>query len=94
MPQSVDDLPAEAERYVMPAHFVESDSLEVQGFVSNALRDIPAVTRRSGFSRRFVMTSDTIPIASRWMKIPIAPAESPVRRRRSACPRQSFLRPV
>lgn len=42
MVQSKDDLPAEAERYVMPSHFVESDSLEVQSFVSSALRELPA----------------------------------------------------
>ncbi|OUS18911.1 transglutaminase [Rhodobacterales bacterium 59_46_T64] len=42
MVQSKDDLPAEAERYVLPSHFVESDSLEVQGFVSSALRELPA----------------------------------------------------
>ena len=41
MDKSDDDLPAEAERYVMPSHFVESDSLEVQGFVTSALRDLP-----------------------------------------------------
>ena len=37
MAQSKDDLSAEAERYVMPAHFVESDSLEVRDFVSKAI---------------------------------------------------------
>ena len=61
MPQSVDDLPAEAERYVMPAHFVESDSLEVQGFVSNALRDIPAdASRRDKAIRLFEAVRDDI----------------------------------
>ena len=39
MAQSRDDLPVDAERYVMPSHFVESDSLEVQQFASSALRD-------------------------------------------------------
>lgn len=42
MAQGQDAVPAEAERFVMPAHFVESDSLEVQQFVSAALRDLPA----------------------------------------------------
>ena len=61
MPQSVDDLPAEAERYVMPAHFVESDSLEVQGFVSNALRDIPSdASRRDKAIRLFEAVRDDI----------------------------------
>ena len=41
MDKSDDDLPTEAERYVMPSRFVESDSLEVQGFVTSALRDLP-----------------------------------------------------
>ena len=40
MDKSDDDLPTEAERYVMPSRFVESDSLEVQGFVTSALRDL------------------------------------------------------
>ena len=42
MDTSQDALPVEAERYVMPSHYVESDSLEVQGFASLALRDLPA----------------------------------------------------
>ena len=42
MAQPHDDLPMEAERYVMPSHFVESDSLEVQGFVTSALRPVCA----------------------------------------------------
>ena len=41
MAKSEDDLPAEAERYVMPSHFVESESPEVQAFVSAALRELP-----------------------------------------------------
>ncbi|WP_282127468.1 transglutaminase-like domain-containing protein [Roseobacter litoralis] len=41
MSQSFEDLPQEAERYVMPSHYVESDSLEVQEFVTSALRDLP-----------------------------------------------------
>ena len=61
MPQSVDDLPAEAERYVMPAHFVESDTLEVQGFVPNALRNFPAdASRRDKAIRLFEAVRDDI----------------------------------
>ena len=42
MDTSQDALPLEAERYVMPSHYVESDSPEVQGFVSRALRGLSA----------------------------------------------------
>jgi len=41
MTQSKDDLLTEAERYVLPAHFVESDSSEVKDFVSSALQSLP-----------------------------------------------------
>lgn len=41
MTNSNDDLPTEAERYVMPSRFVESDNPEVQNFVHSALRDLP-----------------------------------------------------
>jgi acyl dehydratase len=61
MAQSKDDLPAEAARYVMPSHFVESDSLEVQGFVSGALRDLPAdASRRDKAIRLFEAARDDI----------------------------------
>jgi len=61
MAQSKDDLPAEAERYVMPGHYVESDSLEVQGFVSKALRDLPAdATNRDKAIRLFEAVRDNI----------------------------------
>ena len=42
MAQSKEGLSAEAGQYVMPSRFVESDSVEVQDFVSSALRDLPA----------------------------------------------------
>ena len=61
MDKSDDDLPAEAERYVMPSHFVESDSLEVQGFVTSALRDLPVdATNRDKAIRLFEAVRDDI----------------------------------
>ncbi len=61
MDKSDDDLPAEAARYVMPSHFVESDSLEVQGFVTSALRDLPVdATNRDKAIRLFEAVRDDI----------------------------------
>ena len=61
MAQPHDDLPAEAERYVMPSHFVESDSLEVQGFVTSALRNLPVgATKRDKAIRLFEAVRDDI----------------------------------
>ena len=61
MDKSDDDLPAEAERYVMPSRFVESDSLEVQGFVTSALRDLPVgATNRDKAIRLFEAVRDDI----------------------------------
>ena len=61
MAQSKDDLSAEAERYVMPAHFVESDSLEVRDFVSKALRNFPAdASSRDKAIRLFEAVRDDI----------------------------------
>ena len=61
MDKSDDDLPAEAERYVMPSHFVERDSLEVQGFVTSALRDLPVdATNRDKAIRLFEAVRDDI----------------------------------
>ena len=61
MDKSDDDLPAEAERYVMPSRFVESDSLEVQGFVTSALRDLPVdATNRDKAIRLFETVRDDI----------------------------------
>ena len=61
MEKSEGDLPAEAERYVMPSHFVESDCLEVQGFVSSALRDLsPDASRREKAIRLFDAVRDDI----------------------------------
>lgn len=61
MDKSDDDLPAEAERYVMPSHFVESDSLEVQGFVASALRYRPVdATNRDKAIRLFEAVRDDI----------------------------------
>ena len=61
MEKSDHDLPAEAERYVMPARFVESDSLEVQGFVTSALRDLPVgATNRDKAIRLFEAVRDDI----------------------------------
>lgn len=56
-----DDLPTEAERYVMPSHYVESDSLEVQGFVTTALRDLsPDASKRDKAIRLFEAVRDDI----------------------------------
>ncbi|KRS17032.1 transglutaminase-like domain-containing protein [Roseovarius indicus] len=61
MDKSDDDLPTEAERYVMPSRFVESDSLEVQGFVTSALRDLPVdATNRDKAIRLFETVRDDI----------------------------------
>jgi len=61
MDMSDDDLPTEAERYVMPSRFVESDSLEVQGFVTSALRDLPVgATNRDKAIRLFEAVRDDI----------------------------------
>ena len=61
MAESDDHLPAEAERYVMPSHYVESDSLEVQEFVTAALRDLsPDATKRDKAIRLFEEVRDDI----------------------------------
>lgn len=61
MAQTKDDLPADAERYVMPSHYVESDSPEVQGFVSLALRDLPPdASKRDKAIRLFDAVRDDI----------------------------------
>ncbi len=61
MDKSDHDLPAEAERYVMPSRFVESDSLEVQGFVTSALRNLPVdATNRDKAVRLFEAVRDDI----------------------------------
>lgn len=61
MDKSDEDLPTEAERYVMPSRFVESDSLEVQGFVTSALRDLPLdATNRDKAVRLFEAVRDDI----------------------------------
>ena len=61
MDKSDDDLPTDAERYVMPSRFVESDSLEVQGFVTSALRDLPVgATNRDKAIRLFEAVRDDI----------------------------------
>ena len=61
MYKSDNDLPTEAERYVMPSRFVESDSLEVQGFVTSALRDLPVdATNRDKAIRLFEAVRDDI----------------------------------
>ena len=61
MDKSDDNLPTEAERYVMPSRFVESDSLEVQGFVTSALRDLPVgATNRDKAIRLFEAVRDDI----------------------------------
>ena len=63
MDKSDDDLPTEAERYVMPSRFVESDSLEVQGFVTSALRDLPVdATNRDKAIRLFEAGRSRTPI--------------------------------
>ncbi|MBC7139562.1 MAG: transglutaminase family protein [Defluviimonas sp.] len=61
MEQSKDGLPAEAARYLMPSHFVESDSVEVREFVSSALRDLPPdATDRDKAIRLFEAVRDGI----------------------------------
>ena len=61
MAQPHDNLPTEAARFVLPAHFVESDSLEVQGFVTSALRDLPVdATNRDKAIRLFEAVRDDI----------------------------------
>ena len=61
MAESDDLLPAEAERYVMPSHYVESDSLEVQGFATAALRDLSLdATKRDKAIRLFEAVRDDI----------------------------------
>ena len=61
MAKANDDLPTEAERYVMPSHYVESDSLEVQGFVTAALRDLsPDASKRDKAIRLFEAVRDGI----------------------------------
>ena len=61
MDKSDDDLPTEAERYVMPSRFVESDSLEVQGFATSALRELPVdATNRDKAIRLFEAVRDDI----------------------------------
>ncbi|MCS5603510.1 MAG: transglutaminase family protein [Paracoccus sp.] len=61
MDKSDDDLPTDAERYVMPSRFVESDSLEGQGFVTSALRDLPVdATNRDKAIRLFEAVRDDI----------------------------------
>ena len=61
MDKSDDDLPTDAERYVMPSRFVESDSLEVQGFVTSALRNLPVdATNRDKAVRLFEAVRDDI----------------------------------
>lgn len=61
MTESNVGLPADAERFVLPSHFVESDSLEVQGFVTSALRDLPAdATDRDKAIRLFEAVRDDI----------------------------------
>ncbi|MGC8203196.1 transglutaminase-like domain-containing protein [Aliiroseovarius sp. PTFE2010] len=61
MAQPKDDLPTEAERFVLPSRFVESDSLEVQDFVSSALRDLPAdASNRDKAIRLFEAVRDGI----------------------------------
>ncbi|MCK5748977.1 MAG: transglutaminase family protein, partial [Oricola sp.] len=61
MAQSKEGLSAEAGQYVMPSRFVESDSVEVQHFVSSALRDLPAdATGRDKAIRLFEAVRDGI----------------------------------
>jgi len=61
MAKANDDLPTEAERYVMPSHYFESDSLEVQGFVTAALRDLsPDASKRDKAIRLFEAVRDDI----------------------------------
>ena len=61
MAQPHDDLPTEAARFVSPSHFVESDSLEVQSFVSSALQALPAdASTRDKAIRLFEAVRDDI----------------------------------
>ncbi len=99
MDKSDDDLPTEAERYVMPSRFVESDSLEVQGFVTSALRDLPVgATNRDKAIRLFEAVRDDIRYDPYCFALDEdsyrVPAVSLGRKRRFAFPRQFFWRLV
>lgn len=52
MAKSNDDLPKEAERFVEPSHYVESNSPEVREFVEAALRDLPPDASKRGTAIR------------------------------------------
>ena len=61
MDKSDDDLPPYFWNSVMPSRFVESDSGEVQGFVTSALRDLPVdATNRDKAIRLFEAVRDDI----------------------------------
>ncbi|QIK39758.1 transglutaminase-like domain-containing protein [Pontivivens nitratireducens] len=61
MADSKDDPTADGERYDMPARFVESDSPEVQAFVSSALRGLPEdASSRDKAIRLFEAVRDNI----------------------------------
>ncbi len=98
MAESDDHLPAEAERYVMPSHYVESDSLEVQEFATSALRDLSLdATKRDKAIRLFEAVRDDIrydPYCFALDEDSTVPAGSQGQKRHFAFPRRSCLRPV
>ena len=53
MSELMPELSAEAERFVSPAHYVDSDSMEVQAFVMRALSNMhPKGSRRCACFRQ------------------------------------------
>jgi len=61
MSESMPELSAEAERFVSPAHYVDSDSMEVQAFVMRALRDMaPDAPQKDKAVRLFQAVRDDL----------------------------------
>mgnify|MGYP001092776095 CR=1 FL=1 len=61
MSEPMSELSAEAERFVSPAHYVDSDSREVQAFVMRALRNMaPDVSKKDMAVRLFQAVRDDL----------------------------------
>lgn len=61
MSEPMPELSAEAERFVSPAHYVDSDSMEVQAFVMRALRDMaPDASQKDKAVRLFQAVRDDL----------------------------------
>lgn len=61
MPESENEFPAEAGRFVLPAYYVDSDSMEVQAFVISALGAMgPDASKRDKAVRLFEAVRDNI----------------------------------